>query len=129
MTVYLELECPTCGESKSIVKFGHASNNKQRYCCQNDDCSRKTFICKYDHRGRLASVKKQIIDMVMNGSGTRDIARVLGISRETVAVEIKKKRTRFRQLIPMFYREMNNPTYQLTLYVLMKLKPMRCGVS
>ena len=95
MTVYLALECPACGDTESIVKLGHTSNGKQRYYCQNVGCNRKTFICKYDHRGRLASVKAQIIDMMMNSSGTRDIARVLGILRETMAVEIKKKEFTF----------------------------------
>lgn len=37
------------------------------------------------------AVKKQIINMVMNGSGTRDFARVRSISRETAAVERKKR--------------------------------------
>jgi transposase-like protein len=92
MTVYLPLECPSCKDTKSIVRFGKASNNKQRYCCQNDACSRKTFIVGYDNKGWLKDVKDKIIDMAVNGSGIRDTARVLGISRETVLSTIKKRR-------------------------------------
>lgn len=84
MTVYIPLECPSCSDTESIVKFGKASNNKQRYCCQNDLCERKTFIVGYDNKGWLQDIKEKIIEMAVNGSGIRDTARVLGISRETV---------------------------------------------
>ncbi|MCA9508903.1 MAG: hypothetical protein KC505_10825 [Myxococcales bacterium] len=33
MTVYLPLECPSCQETKTVVKFGRTTNNKQRYRC------------------------------------------------------------------------------------------------
>jgi transposase-like protein len=41
--------------------------------------------------GRLPEVKEQIIEMSINGSGVRDIARVLKISPTTVIEELKKK--------------------------------------
>lgn len=90
MTVYLPLECPSCKETKTVVKFGRTSNNKQRYHCRNSNCEKKTFIVGYDNKGWLTKVREKIIDMAMNGSGIRDTARVLRISQETVMSTIKK---------------------------------------
>ncbi|MBD3887675.1 hypothetical protein IFO70_39835 [Phormidium tenue FACHB-886] len=42
--------------------------------------------------GRLASVKEQIVEMTLNGSGVRGIARVLQVSTRTVIAEFKKSR-------------------------------------
>lgn len=42
--------------------------------------------------GRLVAVKQQIINMTLNGSGVRDIARVLHVSTRTVIAELKKSR-------------------------------------
>jgi transposase-like protein len=36
-------------------------------------------------------VKQQIVDMTLNGSGVRDIVRVLGVSSATVIDGLKKK--------------------------------------
>ncbi len=44
-------------------------------------------------RGYLPSIKQQIIDMAVNGSGIRDTARVLKISPTTVIEELKKTST------------------------------------
>jgi len=41
--------------------------------------------------GRTPEAKAKIIDMVMNGSGIRDTARVMKVSPTTVIEEIKKK--------------------------------------
>ncbi len=41
-------------------------------------------------RGYLPSIKQQITDMAVNGSGIRDTARVLKISPTTVIEELKK---------------------------------------
>ena len=40
----------------------------------------------------LPEVKQQMIDMAINGSGMRDTARVLKISRQTLANELKKRK-------------------------------------
>ncbi len=36
-------------------------------------------------------MKQQIVDMTLNGSGVRDIVRVLGVSSATVIDVLKKK--------------------------------------
>ena len=63
-----------------------------RYLCQNAACPQQTFVLEYRHRGRLPQGKQQIINMALNGSGIRDTARVLGISKDTVLSELKKKK-------------------------------------
>jgi transposase-like protein len=40
----------------------------------------------------LPAVKQQIVEMTLNGSGVRDIARVLQVGPTTVLKELKKKR-------------------------------------
>jgi transposase-like protein len=88
--VVIPVLCPLC-DHDNVVKRGKTENGKQRYLCQNQECSVKTFILDHDYRGQLPEVKKKIIDMAMNGSGIRDTARVLEISPSTVISEIKKK--------------------------------------
>ena len=88
----ITIHCPDCG-SDHIAKYGKTSDGKQRYRCENKGCSRNTFILNYQQKARIAGVKEMIIDMTLNGSGIRDIARVLKISTTTVIKEIKKNFT------------------------------------
>ena len=82
--------CPVCRHD-NISKRGKTENGKQRYLCQNPECTVKTFILDYDYNGYFTEVKNQIIEMAINGSGIRDTARVLDISPTTVINELKKK--------------------------------------
>ncbi len=87
----VEVSCPYCTSTNSIKK-GFTRQGKQRYVCQNENCSRSTFILDYTHQGYLPEVKEKIFEMSMNGSGVRDTSRVLKISQNTVLSELKKKR-------------------------------------
>ena len=89
MTVMISVECPYCN-STEVVKMGFTEQKKQRYRCDNKKCSHKTFILDYKNKGYLPNIKEQIIDMSLNGSGVRDITRVLGVSLGLVISEIKK---------------------------------------
>jgi len=82
------VHCPNCG-SINVVRYGKTAQRKQRYLCRNQEC-RRTFIQEYTYQGYLPKVKQQITDMAVNGSGMRDTARVLKISRNTVTQELKK---------------------------------------
>lgn len=88
--VLIPVCCPHCGHDQ-VVKRGKTENGKQRYLCQQPECSVNTFILDYDYNGYLPEVKRRIIDMALNGSGIRDTARVLDISPTTVMNELKKK--------------------------------------
>jgi insertion element IS1 protein InsB len=81
--------CPTCSED-DVVKHGQSGEGKQRYRCRNEKCLRSTFIRHYTYQGYLPQVQQEIADMAVNGSGIRDTARVLKISRTTVTETLKK---------------------------------------
>jgi len=84
------MHCPTC-HGDAVVKYGKTSDGKQRFRCQNPACTCVTFIHNYTYQGILPEVKRTIVDMSLNGSGIRDIARVLHVSPSTVIHELKKK--------------------------------------
>ncbi len=88
--ILIPVHCPHC-ESDQVVKRGMTSNGKQRYPCRNEECAHRSFLLEYSDRGRLPEVKQQIVDMALNGSGVRDTARVLKISKDTVLSELKAK--------------------------------------
>ena len=72
--------CPDCG-NENVVRNGKSNEGKQGYLCRHTDCCRRSFIRDYSYRGYLPSIKQQITDMAVNGSGIRDTARVLKISK------------------------------------------------
>jgi len=84
------IRCPHC-QSEAVVKYGSASNGKARFRCQQGEQCGRTFIRGYAYLGRTPEVKRQIIEMTLNGSGVRDIARVLRVSPSTVIGELKKR--------------------------------------
>jgi transposase-like protein len=51
---------------------------------------RPGFVQTYTHKARDPLVKEQITQMVLNGAGVRDTARVLGVNRNTVSAQFKK---------------------------------------
>jgi transposase-like protein len=87
--VYIKVLCPYCG-SEDIVLYGKNASGKQRFLCKNSECSHKIFQLDYKYNACKQGIKQQIIDMVQNGSGTRDIGRVLNISKDTVTATLKK---------------------------------------
>ena len=87
--VYVPVQCPHC-QSTEVIKAGKQANGAQRYCCQNGQCTRRIFLLQYQDRGRAPEIRRQVIDMAINGSGMRDTARVLRISPTTVIAVLKK---------------------------------------
>ena len=62
----IAVRCPSCDRDK-IVKRGKTTNGKQRFLCQDEACSQRTFILEYTNRAYLPSVKRQIIELALNG--------------------------------------------------------------
>ena len=89
--VTITVLCPYCG-SDDIGLGGKSRTGKQRYKCRNSECAHKSFQLEYVKNAYKPGVKQQIIDMAMNGSGTRDTGRVLKISPNTVTAVLKKRR-------------------------------------
>ena len=80
--------CKHCGLTPLVRRFGFTRKGVQRYHC--GDCGR-TFVHHYTHKARDPLVKEQITQMVLNGAGVRDTARVLKVNRGTVSAQLKKK--------------------------------------
>jgi transposase-like protein len=89
--VLVSVKCPRCGSVK-VVKFGKQSNGAQRYACRNEECSRSVFQLDYKYHACEPGVKFRILEMAINGSGVRDIARVLHISADVVIDTLKKRK-------------------------------------
>ena len=95
--VYVPVRCPYC-QSTKVIKAGKLANGAQRYRCQNGRCERRIFLLQYRDRGRAPEIRRQVVDLALNGSGIRDTARVLRISPTTVIAVLKKSpRTSTRQ--------------------------------
>jgi insertion element IS1 protein InsB len=73
-----------------VIKAGKQANGSQRYQCQNGQCARRIFLLQYQDRGRVLEVRRQVVDMAINGNGVRDTARVLRISPTTVIAVLKE---------------------------------------
>src|SRR6187397_1828404 len=87
--VYVPVQCPYY-HGTEVSKAGKQGNGTQRYQCQNGQCARRIFLLQYQNRGRVPEVRRQVVDMAINGSGIRDTARVLRISPTSVIAVLKK---------------------------------------
>ena len=85
------IKCPHC-QSEAVVKYGKTSNGKERFRCQQSAECGRTFLRSYAYPGCLPTVKQQMVEMTLNESGIRDIARVLHVGTNTVLRELKKSR-------------------------------------
>jgi transposase-like protein len=83
------VQCLHC-QSTEVIKAGKQANGAQRYQCQNGRCARRIFLLQYQDRGRAPEIRRQVVDLALNGSGVRDTARVLRISPTTVIAILKK---------------------------------------
>ena len=89
MTCYQKITCPTCGNT-DIKKSGRNAYGEQRYRCWHADCPTQTFMLNYRYKAYEPGIKEQAVEMAINGSGIRDTARVLQISKGTVSSTLKK---------------------------------------
>ena len=80
--------CEHCGLTQQVQRFDKTRSGTQRYRC--GDCHR-TFVAYYTRKACDPLVQAQLMQMTINGSGVRDTARVLGIGRNTVSSQLKKK--------------------------------------
>lgn len=85
--VTLVLHCPYC-DGIDIVRHGKSPEGKQRDRCREKPCNGRTFLRDYSSAGQSPHVKDQIIEMTLNGSGSRDTARVLHVSTRTILNEL-----------------------------------------
>ena len=74
--ILVQVECPHC-EGTKVKKNGKKANGTQNFLCR--PCG-KQFQFAYKYKGANPRVKRQVRSMTLNGSGIRDIQRVLGLS-------------------------------------------------
>ena len=84
--VRIPVLCPHCHSDQGI-KGGKTKTGTQRSKCANPDGPHESFQRDLTYQGRLPAIKKDIVDMRLNGRGIRDTARVLQISPTTVMNE------------------------------------------
>ena len=84
------MQYPHC-QSTEEIRAGKQANGAQRYQCQNKRCEWRIFLLQYQDRGRALEIRRQGVDLAINGSGIRDTARVLRISPTTVIAILKKR--------------------------------------
>ena len=96
--VFSPVICPHC-DSDNVVKNGHDHNGNQRYLCKNSECTHKAFITNYTYNAYNPKTRRQVLDLTVNGNGTRAIARVLRIAPNTVTALLKKKKNGCNKLI------------------------------
>ena len=87
---FRQMHCPCC-QNLDVIQQGMTAQGKQRYRCKNSSRPNQPFLIEYSHHGRLPEVKRQILEMTLNGSGIRDMARVLHISPTTIIDALKKR--------------------------------------
>ena len=87
--VYEIIKYPYCQSEHIIVRYGKSKSGKQKYKCCNEKCH-KIFQLEYQYKACEPGIKEKVIAMVINGSGTRDTGRVLGVDKDTVTNILKK---------------------------------------
>ncbi len=83
-TTTTTITCPHCN-CTDLQKNGHRENGRQRWRCK---VCKKSFQLSY--KAREPGVKEQIDSLILNSSGVRDTARILGINKNTVIAHLKK---------------------------------------
>ena len=62
------VRCLHC-QTEEVVKYGTTANGKTRFRCQPKAGCGRTFIRAYAYRGRVPLVKRQIVELTLNGNG------------------------------------------------------------
>jgi len=81
-----DIHCPYC-HGNNLQKNGKSITGEQRWHC---NLCTKYFQREYRYNSHKQGVKEKIIEMTLNGSGVRDIGRVLKINKNTVVAVLKK---------------------------------------
>lgn len=82
----ISVKCPHCLSTK-VKKNGKKPKGEQNFYCHS---CKKQFLYEYKYRGACPSNKKLLRFMTLNGSGIRDIMRVLGLSPVCIIMVLRK---------------------------------------
>ena len=70
--------------------MGTSFNGKPRSHCLSSECPYQTFNLNLAHPDRKREVKRHVVEMTFNGSGVRNIARVLHSQHSYCTQRVKK---------------------------------------
>ena len=87
MKQFEQIHCRYC-KGGDLVKNGKSVRGEQRYKCKR---CKKAFIRNYKNKAYEPGMKAKIDEQILNSSGVRDTARILGIDKNTVISHLKKK--------------------------------------
>ncbi len=87
----VKIRCPFCNSDK-VTKNGHNKTGKQVYNCKNPECKHHNFVEGYTYKAYEPEVRKQVLKMAVDCTGTRATSRILGISKDTVTAILKKQK-------------------------------------
>jgi transposase-like protein len=87
MTISVDVTCPACGSGK-VIRHGFAPHGVQRFRCRG--CGR-VFVRDVDRRGYTEAFKEQVLAAYQERASMRGIARVFGISRNTLTRWLREK--------------------------------------
>lgn len=74
--------CPQCGQPEHVIKSGLNHTHAQRYRCQS--CQRY-FTAERKPLGYADAVRKQALQLYLEGTSFRAIGRLLGLHHQTVS--------------------------------------------
>jgi len=83
------VSCPECTGS-NVSKNGKNAKGEQRYICKDNSCVGKSFKLAYTYNGWKSGIGEQILNIRMDGTGIRDIAKELGVSKQKVQETLKE---------------------------------------
>lgn len=91
-------ECPDCQRTEQQVKIGRNPSGSQRYLCK--VCHRK-YTPQPNDIGYSEALRRKALELYVDGLNFRRIARVLAISRQTVANWVKAHADRLPDAPPV----------------------------
>ena len=83
------VNCPECAGDK-VAKNGKNVKGEQRYICKDETCEAKSFKLEYTYNGWKAGIGEKILNVRMDDSGIRDIAKELGVSKQKVQETLRE---------------------------------------
>ena len=82
----VSISCPSCSATDGVVRNDKSTAGHQRYLCSH---CRKTWQLQFTYTASQPGTHQKIIDMDMNGVGSRATARIMGVGLNTFLRHLK----------------------------------------
>ena len=87
MCYNINMKCERCNKTDRQIKVGKTKSGSQRYQCKY--CGKK-YTPNPKIRSYSEEIRKQAIKLYMEGNSGRAVGRILGISKNTCVIWVKK---------------------------------------